>query len=129
MFLSICKIVLVYYRTLKCLLKSSVTYRPINQFKSGELEIIRTTDIQTDKNSAASQALSAIAQTPTRNKYLSTDLRDTVMRRGSLRTDKVPSPKQKVEGREIMQDHSLYALTYGMMLGIRVLVRRLLIDR
>jgi hypothetical protein len=29
---------------------------------------------------------------------------------------------RKVEGREIQQDHSQYALTYGLMLGIRVMV-------
>lgn len=29
---------------------------------------------------------------------------------------------QEVEGREIQQDHAQYALTYGMMLGIRVTV-------
>ena len=33
------------------------------------------------------------------------------------------STNRKVEGREIQQDHSQYALTYGLMLGIRVMVR------
>jgi hypothetical protein len=32
------------------------------------------------------------------------------------------STNRKVEGREIQQDHSQYALTYGLMLGIRVMV-------
>jgi hypothetical protein len=30
--------------------------------------------------------------------------------------------KRNVEGREIQQGHDQYALTYGMMLGIRVTV-------
>ncbi len=36
--------------------------------------------------------------------------------------DSVESADRHVEGRVIMQDHSLYALTYGLMLGIRVTV-------
>lgn len=40
----------------------------------------------------------------------------------------VPPPQAplvaKVEGREVQQDHAQYALTYGMMLGIRVTTGR-----
>jgi hypothetical protein len=39
-------------------------------------------------------------------------------RRGSV----LEGDERKVEGREIQQDHAQYALTYGMMLGIRVCV-------
>lgn len=40
-----------------------------------------------------------------------------------VRKEDVVGPK--IEGREIKQDHELYALTYGMMLGIRVMLRRM----
>lgn len=40
-----------------------------------------------------------------------------------LKREDIAGPK--IEGREIKQDHELYALTYGMMLGIRVMLRRM----
>jgi hypothetical protein len=67
------------------------------------LEALRTADIYTDANSAASQAFIALKN-----------------RRPSS-ASMIDIPK-KVEGREIRQDHHLYGMTYGMMLGIRVLV-------
>lgn len=70
----------------------------------GQVEALRTADIQTDANSAASQAFSALKD-----------------RRPSVRAD---DNRKIVDGREIRQDHELYGMTYGMMLGIRVLVRR-----
>lgn len=39
------------------------------------------------------------------------------------RASRISAPaERKIEGREIQQDHEQYALTYGMMLGIRVTV-------
>jgi hypothetical protein len=76
----------------------------------GQFEALRTTDIQTDANSAASQAFNA--------------LKDN---RPNVRAD--DKTKKIVDGREIRQEHELYGMTYGMMLGIRVLVSQLEYDR
>lgn len=38
-------------------------------------------------------------------------------------SERASTAVQRVEGRVVQQDHAQYALTYGMMLGIRVSVR------
>lgn len=69
----------------------------------GQFESMRTVDIQTDSNSAASQAF-------------------TALKNSRPNSGNFGDVQRKVEGREIRQDHELYGMTYGMMLGIRVLV-------
>jgi len=68
-----------------------------------DFKAVRTTDVHTDENSAASQAFDALKN----------------RRPSSSPISDIP---KKVEGREIRQDHHLYGMTYAMMLGIRVLV-------
>jgi hypothetical protein len=82
------------------------------------MESLRTQDLQPDVNSAAERALSAAASIAAHNSN-----RDSsrAYDKEAFDTDN-SRPKQKVEGREIQQDHAQYALTYGMMLGIRVTV-------
>ena len=92
----------------------SVAFKPSPELPP-EVEELRTRDIEPDENSAADQALKAAAMFAQNHPQTSSH-----HRRSSL----MDSQKTVVEGREIQQDHAQYALTYGMMLGIRVTVRR-----
>ena len=102
---------------------------------SVEAEALRTQDINPDVDSAAEKALRAAAGEADADAAAESsgggsggDRRASMRRRrSSLRMKEgVPGAKgtgRRVEGREIQQDHAQYALTYGMMLGIRVMVR------
>jgi hypothetical protein len=104
---------------------ASVFIRPAQRL-SIDVERLKTLDIQIDANSFADKALNGTGGD-----------RNSLSRRLSMRglfsadepKDQPTGPEaeeateRKVEGREIKQDHENYALTYGMMLGIRVMVR------
>ena len=90
----------------------SVTFQPSANLPP-EIEQLRCKDIEPDENSAADQALKAAANLAA---AASAGARRESMAHASQQDH------QEVEGREIQQDHAQYALTYGMMLGIRVTV-------
>lgn len=90
----------------------SVTFQPSAHLPP-EIEQLRCKDIEPDENSAADQALKAAANLAA--------AASAGGRRESM-THASQQDHQEVEGREIQQDHAQYALTYGMMLGIRVTV-------
>mmetsp|Transcript_23038 Transcript_23038/g.38584 ORF Transcript_23038/g.38584 Transcript_23038/m.38584 type:complete len:705 (-) Transcript_23038:220-2334(-) len=111
-----------------------------------ELERLRTQDIQPDENSAAMIALrgkkkdgvavaaaaaaaasaaeggAAGAEESPAQQQSQVKRRTSLSRQMSGRPSK--NTHRKVEGREIQQGHSQYALTYGLMLGIRVMTGR-----
>lgn len=87
---------------------------------SAEIEELRTKDIQPDANSAAERALERAATIGAPH----ASNRDAAKHALQEPEPAVIKPKQRVEGREIQQDHAQYALTYGMMLGIRVTTSR-----
>lgn len=89
---------------------------------SAEIEELRTKDIQPDANSAAERALERAATIGAPH----ASNRDAAKHALQEPEPAVIKPKQRVEGREIQQDHAQYALTYGMMLGIRVTVSGIL---
>jgi hypothetical protein len=111
-----------------------------------ELNTLREQDIQHDPDSAAQRALdaiSALAQQQPPPSSLSSPSPSKGTSGMEETTNSNHSPTQnnnnnnsnnnnnvatpigpKVEGREIQQDHAQYALTYGMMLGIRVTTGR-----
>jgi hypothetical protein len=101
--------------------------KPVQRI-SEDIERLKTQDIQIDVNSVADKALQFSSGVETKS-----PLKKRMSVRGLFGSgDSVESPaneeeqetaEKKVEGREIKQDHELYALTYGMMLGIRVMVR------
>lgn len=74
---------------------------------------MRNQDIETTYDSAAERALTIVSEGP----------KSTMHRRGSVNMN-VEDNKRNVAGREIQQGHEQYALTYGMMLGIRVMTGR-----
>jgi hypothetical protein len=95
-----------------------------------ELEELRNRDIEPDADSAADRALAMAAAIGDKdnknNSPAELHRRGSAMGgRGSVLFDQPPPVAEKavVEGREIQQGHEQYALTYGMMLGIRVTVR------
>jgi len=105
----------------------SILYRADNNLPP-EVEELRHRDIEPDFNSALDKALNmakVMAAESTHNGGSSSAAAGH-LRRGSVRVTEPASPvtreKAKVEGREIQQGHEQYALTYGMMLGIRVSV-------
>jgi hypothetical protein len=119
--------------------KGSITFKPQVELPP-ELEELRNRDISPDVDSAAERALNiaaSLAQIHTKEAIQTT----SPGRRGSLFQDNEHEKRVEVldfriltwcihlftlvyslQGREIQQDHAQYALTYGMMLGIRVCV-------
>jgi hypothetical protein len=112
----------------------SVLVRPTGALPP-EVERLRTQDINPDQNSAAFMALQAAANGtiggvnggegsgPGGEAGTAPTMRRTSIARQL--TGKFQKSTRKVEGREVQQDHAQYALTYGLMLGIRVMVRTL----
>lgn len=94
--------------------RSTVVIKPVAGV-TAEFEELRTQDIEPDVNSAAHQALNAAAAAAAE------DGETHASKRSGQKDNKTV---RKVEGREISQDHEQYALTYAMMLGIRVTVGR-----
>lgn len=106
----------------------------IRKGETSQLNAIRTQDIKTDSDSVAFQALNSVALNPEAERMRRPSIFANFLHRGQEERDSeeeegeeaMEGHAKKVEGREIRQDHSLYALTYGMMLGIRVMVRETL---
>ena len=90
-----------------------------------EVEQLRNRDIAPDIDSAAERALNIAASIAQLNSAAAakeaTGGTGGHQKRGSVYESENEN-KPKIEGREIQQDHAQYALTYGMMLGIRVCV-------
>eukprot|EP01032_Pedospumella_encystans_P012007 gene12007-13921_t len=102
----------------------------LNTVENPEIEKLRTQDINPDENSAAYLALSAAAASAKHGAGSDSEgeataqakRRRSVSRQLSGRYQRTTN--RKVEGREIQQDHNQYALTYALMLGIRVMTGR-----
>jgi 1-phosphatidylinositol-4-phosphate 5-kinase len=88
---------------------------------SDELEQLRVQDISTAGDTAADRAL-AIAADDKRSGIGRLTARKSI--KGDEFITQSPSSPKKTLGREIQQGHEQYALTYGMMLGIRVMTGR-----
>ena len=73
---------------------SQIFMKPMEESQVADLKAFATTDITLDKDSIASKA---------------------------IESTKSSSSSKNATGKEINQGHDLYALTYGMMLGIRVM--------
>ncbi len=94
-----------------------------------EIKSLRNQDIYNEPDSAADRALHAVSQMINNNNNSSNN--DTSYYDNNVDFQQPASPSmsqqlmQRVEGRIVQQDHAQYALTYGMMLGIRVTVRKI----
>lgn len=109
--------------------------KPLGEI-SEQIERMRTQDINIEANSSADRALHFQGHESRMSKRLSTrrlsglfTSSDHAASTGGAAEGLDESFEEEVivksvEGREIKQDHELYALTYGMMLGIRVMVRQ-----
>jgi hypothetical protein len=92
------------------------------------VENLRQRDIQYDSNSAADVALNKVNIRSSINRRASATLAAVISHEPVPAATASAAPKKKekarnAEGKLITQGHDQYALTYGMMLGIRVCVR------
>ncbi len=81
-----------------------------------EIRSLREQDIYNEPDSAADRALHAVSQMASNGG----GAEDGGVEEPAL--ERRSSSAQRVEGRLVQQDHAQYALTYGMMLGIRCTV-------
>lgn len=93
------------------------------------IKSLREQDIYNEPDSAADRAIHAVSQmmfqqadgSNASNTYTDSE---SFGNNANVDTSQTPQQQQlqRVEGRIVQQDHAQYALTYGMMLGIRVTV-------
>jgi hypothetical protein len=95
------------------------------------IKSLREQDIYNEPDSAADRAIHAVSQmmfqqadgSNATNTYTDSE---SFGNNANVDTSQTPQQQQlqRVEGRIVQQDHAQYALTYGMMLGIRVTTGR-----
>lgn len=85
-----------------------------------EIRSLREQDIYNEPDSAADRALNAVSQMAAAPNAQGAEAEYNDG--GAPAPERRSSSAQRVEGREVQQDHAQYALTYGMMLGIRCTV-------